>query len=140
MNITKLVKLNLNRPRNNENVWPQFADLEGWILSLLRALTVDLRTAGGDVGADVGDTNVTLTVGSSARTQRYNSPITAGRTVTLSTVGAVSGDFFDVIRQAGATGAFNISVGGLKNLTAASQGVRVMFDGSAWFEHSTWSL
>ena len=84
------------------------------------------------IGADRGDNSVTLTVNGSDVEQLFNTALTAGRTVTLSTTGALNGHRFRVVRGAGATGAFNLDVGGLKTLTAASQWCDVMYNGSAW--------
>ncbi len=84
------------------------------------------------VGEDVGNYDTTLTVGTSAKTQIYNSPITEGLVVTLSTTNAFNGASFHIVRTAAATGAFNVSVGGLKNL-AVGQWCDVEFNNSAWF-------
>lgn len=83
------------------------------------------------VGQDVGDANTTLTVGTSAWTQIYDTPITTGRTVTLSTTKAHNGAKFRVVRTAAATGASNVSVGGLKNL-AAGQWCDVEMSEDGW--------
>jgi hypothetical protein len=83
------------------------------------------------VGSDVGDADVTLTVGTSAPIQQYASALTDNRTVTLSTTGAVDGDSFRVVRTG--LGAKTLDVGGLKtiaNSTAAF--VDASFDGSSW--------
>ncbi len=86
------------------------------------------------VGNDSGNASITATVRSSATTLRFNTPLTALRTVTLSTTGAQTGDKFRIVREAGATGAFNIDVGTgpLKSLTAAGQWCDVEHDGTAW--------
>lgn len=87
------------------------------------------------VGTNVGNANATLSCGSSAPVQRFATALTAGRTVTLSTTGAYRGAKFRIVREAAATGSFNISVGTgpLKALTAAGQWCEVEYDGSAWF-------
>lgn len=86
------------------------------------------------VSADNGDASITATVGPSSTTLRFNTPMTALRTVTLSTTEAQTGDKFRVVRESGATGAFNLEVGTgpLKALTAAGQWCDVEFDGSGW--------
>lgn len=82
-------------------------------------------------GADNGNTSITLTYGS-AMTQRFNTPLTAARTVTLPTNKVFNGMKFRVVREAGATGAFNLAVGGIKTLSAAGSWVDVEHDGVAW--------
>jgi len=83
------------------------------------------------VGSDVGDADVTLTVGSSAPIQQYATTLTVNRTVTLSTTGAVDGDSFRVVRTG--LGAFTLDVGGLKTIASATAAfVDVSYDGSAW--------
>ena len=88
----------------------------------------------GNVSANRGDADVTLVWQQDASTQRFNTALTALRTVTLSTTNARTGAKFRVVRQASATGAFNLNVGSgpLKALTAASQWCEVEYDGSAW--------
>ena len=80
-----------------------------------------------------GDADATLTVFSSFTTNLWQSPLTANRTVTLSTTGAVNGAKFRISRTAGATGAFtlNVGVGPMKAL-AAGQWCDVEYTGSAW--------
>lgn len=63
------------------------------------------------VSADVGNAAKTLTVGTDAMTQVWNTALTADRAVTLSTTGAKNGDRFRVVRTAAATGAFALTVG-----------------------------
>lgn len=85
--------------------------------------------------ADVGDAIKTLTAGTDATTQRWNTPLTANRAVTLSTTNVWTGAKFRVVRQSGATGAFTLDVGPgpLKSL-AVGQWCDVEFIGSlgAW--------
>lgn len=76
------------------------------------------------------DAAFTLTVGTSAPAQRHTGTLTADRTVTLSTSGAYDGATFEVTRTGG--GAFNLSLGGLKNL-ATNSWARVRYDGTAWY-------
>ncbi len=77
------------------------------------------------------DANYTLTPGTSARQVFQTAAITANRTITLSTTGVWLGATFRVTRKATSTGAFTLSVGGLKTL-AVSQWAEVVYDGSAW--------
>lgn len=63
--------------------------------------------------------------------QVLTAPITANRTVTLSTTFAQRGTQAFFTRTAASTGAFNWDIGGLKNL-AVGQWCEVGYDGSAW--------
>lgn len=71
-----------------------------------------------------GNASVTLAILTSPKTVIYNTPITADRTVTLPSAayvrGNITGTRYRVVRTANCTGAFNVIVGGLKNLAAAS--------------------
>jgi hypothetical protein len=83
------------------------------------------------IDTDVGDADVTLVVGTALPYQRYATVLTANRTVTLDTTGAVNGDSFRVIRTG--LGAFTLDVGGLKTIASATAAfVDVSFDGTAW--------
>jgi len=83
------------------------------------------------VSADRGDTSQTLTVGTDATTQRWATTLTANRTVTLSSTGAINGDRFRIVRTG--LGAFTLDVGGLKTIPSATAAwVDVEFTGSAW--------
>jgi hypothetical protein len=86
------------------------------------------------VSTDNGDAAKTLTVHVDDTTQRWNTPLTAARAVTLSTTGAYRGAKFRIVREAGATGAFNLNIGTgpLKALAAASTWAEVEYDGTAW--------
>ena len=92
------------------------------------------------ISTDNGDADVTLTAGKHASTQRFATPLTAARTITLSTTGGYSGARFRVVREAGATGAYNLEVGAIKSLTAAGQWCEVTYDGSAWILTAAGSL
>jgi len=82
------------------------------------------------VGSDVGDADVTLTVGDPP-IQLYETVLTANRTVTLDTTGAADGDAFRVVRTG--LGAFTLDVGGLKTIASATAAfVEVSFNGTAW--------
>jgi len=100
-------------------------------LRWFNAIWVLLTNLTPSVGQDVGDADTTLTFGKSASTQIYASPLTAPRTVTLSTIGALNGSRFRVVRQTTATGASGLSVGGLKTL-AVGEWCDVEFSGTAW--------
>lgn len=95
----------------------------------LRVISGDLR-----VSADVGNAAKTLTVLSDETTQRWNTALTADRAVTLSTTGAYRGAKWRIVREASATGAFNLNVGTgpLKALGSAGTWCEVEYDGSAW--------
>jgi len=84
-----------------------------------------------NISTDAGGT-LTVTPTTSLSTQRLNAAITANRTVTLSSTGAVLGTKFRFVRSSAATGAFNWDIGGLKTLTAASTWCEVEWDGSAY--------
>lgn len=79
------------------------------------------------------DQDITLTAGSSRPIQRYNpaSPLTANRTVTLSTTGAWEGATFRIVR--GSAGAFDLNVGsGPLKVLAVNQWCDVAYTGSTW--------
>jgi len=98
-------------------------DVEGVLSEIAQAIT-----------ADNGDASATLTNASSARVQRWNTALTANRTVTLSTSNAKEGAMFCVVRAAGATGNFTLSVGSLATLRAAGEWCVVRYDSgtAAW--------
>lgn len=112
----------------------------GWKYAMLENIA-GLKTTSGQwtvdgsgIDADVGDAATTLDPGVDLPTQRYATPITADRAVTLGTSSAVAGDEFHIIRTAACTGAFNVNVGTgpLKALASAGTWCKVVFDGSAW--------
>lgn len=76
------------------------------------------------------DADFTLTPITSAPNQRHTGTLTANRAITLSTTNAYAGMKFRITRTG--TGAFNLSVGGLKNLTTNTW-CEVTFDGTAWY-------
>jgi hypothetical protein len=77
----------------------------------------------------VGDSDATLTYSSSNVINRWTSTLTANRTVTLSTSGAVTGTRFFIARSGG--GSFTLDVGGLISL-AANEWCGVVYNGSAY--------
>lgn len=79
------------------------------------------------ISADRGDVDILLTHNDAA-TQRFNTALTSNADITLP--GANVRMRFRVVRQAGATGAFNVNVGALKSLTAASTWCEVESDGT----------
>jgi len=81
------------------------------------------------VSADRGDASQTLTVNTDALFQRWATTLTANRTVTLSTTGAVNGDTFRVVRTG--AGAFSLAVGSIYEMLIPGW-VDVAYDGSAW--------
>jgi hypothetical protein len=83
------------------------------------------------VFANQGDVSATLTVGSSFTSNYWTDPLSANRTVTLSTTGAVSGARFRITRASSSSGAFTLDVGGLKSL-ATGEWCDVEFDASVW--------
>lgn len=121
----------MNRRGSLTPVWVK------WFNQVYRILSGTMPS----VSDDNGDADVTLKAGSSALTQKFATALTADRTVTLSNVQAFRGARFRVVREAGATGAFNIDVGpGVKTLTAAGQWAEVEYDGTAWIVTAAGSL
>jgi hypothetical protein len=88
-------------------------------------------TGPGSVSADRGDTSPALFVDSAAETQVFATALTANRTITLGSAGAVAGARFRVVRTG--LGAFTLDVGGLKTIPSATAAfVDVLYNGSAW--------
>lgn len=85
------------------------------------------------ISADEGNNSSTLTPRQNEITNIWNTTLTADRTVTLSTTGALPGDRFEIIRTAAATGDFKLNVGtGPLAVLAAGEWCEVTYDGSAW--------
>lgn len=85
------------------------------------------------VSADHGDTSVTLNAGFSPRTNYWNTPLTADRSVTLASPAAINGDRFTIVRGPLCTGPFDLTIGaGSKALTEAGQWCVVEWNGSTW--------
>lgn len=76
------------------------------------------------------DAGYTWTPFSSAPSQRHTGTLTADRTVTLATTNAYAGMRARFTRTG--AGAFNLSIGGLKNL-ATNTWCEITFDGTNWF-------
>lgn len=84
----------------------------------------------GGVTTIATDADATLTPGTTGETVRHTGTMTADRALTLSTTKAKAGKTrFRVVRTG--SGAFNLSVGGLKNL-ATNQWCEVEFNGTAY--------
>ena len=81
------------------------------------------------VSPDRGNASVTIVPRVDAPVQYFGTALTANRTVSLSTVGALNGDAFTVVRKA--PGAFTLSVGGLIDL-AVNEWCEVAYNGTAW--------
>lgn len=73
--------------------------------------------------------NFTLTPLTSPKQTIHTGTLTVDRTITLSTTNAQVGMTFGIARSG--AGAFNLSLGGLKNLTTGTW-AEATFDGSAW--------
>ncbi len=86
------------------------------------------------ITADVGNSDATLTYNSSTKVQRWNTALTANRTATLSTSNAKEGSTFIIVRGAGATGDYTLTVGSLATLRAPGEWCVVVYDSgtTAW--------
>ncbi len=116
-------------------------DVDYRLLGLFRKFNDGLQNIQNSASADNGNLAATIYAGTSARTQVWNTAITADRAVTLSTTNAVNGSKFRVVRTAAATGAFNLNVGtGPLKALAAGTWCDVEYDGSAWFLSAYGSL
>jgi parallel beta-helix repeat protein len=90
------------------------------------------------ISFDKGDASVTVTCLTDPDTTLYNTPLTANRTVTLSTIGAWNGAKFRTVRTANATGASTLTVG--SKALAAGQWVEHTFAAGTWVETAFGSL
>ena len=82
-------------------------------------------------GVDIGDNDVTLTANVDAQIQKFDTTLTANRTVTLSTIGAHYLAVFRINRYD--TSAYTIDIGGLVTMPVSTQYYAdVQYDGSAW--------
>lgn len=93
-----------------------------------------LQELGNGVTPDNGDASATLTYNSSTTVQRWNTPLTGNKTVTLSTSNAKEGANFTIVRGSGATGNYTLTVGSLATLYAPGQWAAVRYDAglAAW--------
>lgn len=91
--------------------------------------------ASSGMSQDRGDANVTLTL-DDAPTQYFRTTLTANRAITLPT-GAQNGDYFEIVRNPSAAGAFTLSVGTAPLIVtipvSTKARVRVESDGTAWY-------
>ena len=87
-----------------------------------------LQEIAGALVADNGDANVTFTNATSSRIQRWNTALTANRTLTLSTSSAKEGAWVLAVRASGATGDYTLSVGGLATLRAPGEWAKCVYD------------
>lgn len=97
----------------------------------VEAVLQEIRDA---ITADNGDTSQVLAYSGSTSVQRWNTPLTATRTATLSTANAREGAHFVIIRGSGATGNFGLLVGALCTLWAPGSYAEVRYDAGtgAW--------
>lgn len=120
----------------NEIAWNNLTNCGGTKLTVVGVETWADRNRGVSVygvSADNGDAGKSLNAQTDQPTQRWNTELTANRTVGLQTQGAVKGSRFRIVREAGATGAFDLNVdSGLKLLSVAGEWCDVVFDGTAW--------
>lgn len=93
-----------------------------------------LQELAGGLAADNGDADVTFTNASSSRVQRFNTALTANRTLTLSTSSAKEGAEVMIVRGSGATGNYTLSFGSLATLRAPGEWAMARYDGgtAAW--------
>lgn len=95
-----------------------------------------LQEIASGINADVGNVSATLTYNASARVQRWNTPLTANRTASLSTSNAKEGASFVIVRGSGATGNYTLAVGTgpLATLYAPGEWCEVRYDAgtAAW--------
>lgn len=84
------------------------------------------------VSANRGDASVTLVWGTDSPVQRFTTALTANRTVTLSTTGAVNGSWFRIVRSG--LGLFTMDIGpGLYTIgSGLAASVDCHYEGSAW--------
>lgn len=83
------------------------------------------------IGANRGNNSVTLITGQDAPTQRFDTTLTADRTVALSTAEARNGDTFHIFRTGGGVYELRVGDGPLKALATDTWGI-FRFDGAAW--------
>lgn len=86
------------------------------------------------IAEDIGDASATFTNASSSRIQRWDTALTANRTLTLSTSNAKEGAWVLAVRGSGATGNFTLAVGSLATLRAPGEWVKCVYDAgtAAW--------
>lgn len=102
-----------------------------WVGTTVEAVLQELA---GGIAADNGDADVTFTNATSSRVQRFNTALSANRTLTLSTSSAKEGAEVIIVRGSGATGNFTLSFGSLATLRAPGEWAMARYDAgtSAW--------
>jgi hypothetical protein len=109
--------------------WADFGRVAEWVYSGSAWVPVSFFGGESSISTNSSDADFTLTPQVSRPMVRHTGTLTADRTITLSTTDAWNGCTFRVTRTG--SGAFNLSVGGLKNL-ATNGWCEVVYDGSAW--------
>lgn len=92
-------------------------DVEGVLQEIAQAISVDN-----------GDADATFTNNSSSRIQRWNTPFTANRTLTLATSSVKEGATCIAVRAAGATGNYTLSVGSVATLRMPGEWAKATYD------------
>jgi len=101
---------------------------QGNIAGLTPAMVASFETSAA-VSSDRGDTDVTLSAGTDAPTQRFATALSADRRVVLEV--GFRGASFRIVRSGG--GPFSLDVGGLKTIPSDTAAfVDVQHDGDAW--------
>ena len=102
-----------------------------YVSTTVESVLQEMATA---VAEDNGDADVTFTNNSSARIQRWDTALSANRTLTLSTSNAKEGAKVFAVRGSGATGNFTLAVGSLATLRAPGEWALCAYDAgtSAW--------
>jgi hypothetical protein len=111
-----------------KEVW--CSDLGGGAGPLIGDGTGWLHDGQGGQTTSSADAGATVTALTNAPRRLYTGTLTANRTIALSTTNARPGSWF-LITRTGA-GAFNLDIGGLKNLVQNTW-CKVVFDGAAWY-------
>lgn len=99
-------------------------------ISRISITPIPVQTVG-RVSADNGDADKALRVTVSEQTQRWATPLSVPRKVTVSTANAQNGHRFRIVRAASATGSSGLDIAGLRVLPSGSW-CEIEFDGRAW--------
>lgn len=93
-----------------------------------------LQEIAGGIAEDNGDADITFTNATSSRVQRWDTALTANRTLTLSTSSAKEGAWVLAVRGSGATGNYTLSIGSLATLRAPGEWAKCVYDAgtAAW--------
>lgn len=102
-----------------------------WVGTTVEAV---LQEIAGGIAIDNGDADATFTNASSSRIQRFNTPLTANRTLSLSTASAKEGAEVTIVRGSGATGNYTLAFGALATLRAPGEWANARYDAgtAAW--------